>query len=1141
MNTKRTWAIFSLLFSLALVGGIYVYFSARPSADVFAVAGAGKLDTTFGEAGIVQTDFGGKNNSPQKTFLQKDGKLLVAGNSYVGRQTFLTLARYQADGRLDPTFGTDGYKIFESELPDFRMTTGVALDDDKVLLGGTIQKAGGKQGFGFIRLLPNGDLDTFGTNGLLAASLSDSNDYLQSMVLYDDKLTIIAQSVGQVVLARYHLDGSLDQTFGQEGKATIGSNKQFFPTNLFVRSDKTLIVAGAAHNTLGYDGPYVLQFDNNGLPLVSSNPIIDLSDGAYNINRYVMGADGALYGTGESANSNPAYPFQFATIKIDLTTGKLDQGFGSNGVATADFSQNAASQDLVVQTTGDLIVGGQIGTYPDVAYALVRYTPQGKLDTTFGKSGLVKTTFADHGSLTSLVLDPEDNVFAVGVTQPASYFLSGPPSSTTPETTVPVVKTNDFLIAKYLGNAVTNTSTTSAGLDANFGTNGALKYNFGNTFTSLFTRQVAVDPNNGDVVAVGGATAEKTAGDITTLSGSYVMSVLDNVGLKTTEYGRVNRLWAVQKFSDATSEMANAVAFAGRNTVVGGQIWDKDHTQGTDFYLAAFDSYKHGYTQIVTDFGLKTSQGDRSQNDEVLALRSVSQRNIVAAGKSVDPRQIAYDGAFFDDVAIAHYNLDSSLLLDTAFNGTGKLTISTKTIFPSADTVQVLISDMAIQPNGKILVLANVTNQKGYSSYALFRLQSGGTLDQAFGTNGIVQQTLEGGVDLYGYKVYSLGSDMNTDGSVIISGILETNARELALVKFNSLGVTDTGFGTSGVVSLQYDQPNVNDWAYPEVAFDGHSGKIAMGIAQGTYGSKKALTVAQYTAQGQPDTSFGSAGTGINQLILDESATIDGLAFLSNGQLLVVGTTTPGESYGWRNLIALRFAEGVVSVAKPTSVSPSATTTTTPADPVTSTSAVPPVSVTPTVTVNTLPFGKVTVVATPTVEVLPTLPPAPATPVAPIVAKSPVASAPEQPVTTSSQLVPDQKQQAAQTVTQTVTGSTTSATTTASPTPAPVQTESASDKLAKATSSAAATAAAKQMKAEAQTAYTQKLADATKKKDAAVKAAGKNTKAKAKATTQFTKDKAAATKTLAAAKKDADKKLKAKLAALKKATTKKKK
>src|SRR6266446_5298408 len=83
-----------------------------------ASAQPGSLDASFGTAGKVTTDFGGDDHGTGLV-IQSDDKLVLAGFSFNGSDYDFALARYNADGSLDNTFGITG-----------KVTTPIGSDDD---------------------------------------------------------------------------------------------------------------------------------------------------------------------------------------------------------------------------------------------------------------------------------------------------------------------------------------------------------------------------------------------------------------------------------------------------------------------------------------------------------------------------------------------------------------------------------------------------------------------------------------------------------------------------------------------------------------------------------------------------------------------------------------------------------------------------------------------------------------------------------------------------------------------------------------------------------------------------------------------------------------------------------------------------
>ncbi len=96
-----------------------------------AVAAPGDLDPSFGSSGKVTTDFGG-SDAASAVAIQPDGRIVTAGRSGSGD---FALARYNADGSLDPSFGSGG-KV-TTDFGGFDVASGVALQaDGKIIAAG---------------------------------------------------------------------------------------------------------------------------------------------------------------------------------------------------------------------------------------------------------------------------------------------------------------------------------------------------------------------------------------------------------------------------------------------------------------------------------------------------------------------------------------------------------------------------------------------------------------------------------------------------------------------------------------------------------------------------------------------------------------------------------------------------------------------------------------------------------------------------------------------------------------------------------------------------------------------------------------------------------------------------------------------
>jgi uncharacterized delta-60 repeat protein len=284
----------------------------------------GDLDTTFGTGGRVTTDFSNNSDVGRCVALQPDGKIILGGYARIGSNDNFALARYNSNGSLDTTFGTNG-----RVTTDFSNNTdqgySVALQPDgKIILGG-FTLVGSNRNFGLARYYENGSLDTtFGTNGRVTTDFSNNTDQGYSVALQPDGKIILGGyayigSNNNFALARYNSNGSLDTTFGTNGRVT---------TDFSNNNDASWSVA------LQPDGKIIL----GGYARIGSNDNFALA-------RY-------------------------------YENGSLDTTFGTNGRVTTDFSNNTdQGYSVALQPDGKIILGGYAYIGSNNNFALARYLP----------------------------------------------------------------------------------------------------------------------------------------------------------------------------------------------------------------------------------------------------------------------------------------------------------------------------------------------------------------------------------------------------------------------------------------------------------------------------------------------------------------------------------------------------------------------------------------------------------------------------------------------------------------------------------------------------------------------------------------------------------------------------------------------
>lgn len=349
------------------------------------------LDSSFGQGrGYVTTAFNeGVTFSTVK--IQSDGKIVAAGFTQ-NPNTQAIIVRYNTDGSLDTSFGTDG--IVTTNIGSITSTTvvnnlAIQSTGELVVVGFTVD--GGPTNAFIARYTASGVLDgTFGAGGIVINSFGGSSSELNGVTIQTDGSSVV---VGDVTLsgranglvARFDTAGSLDTTFGGSGFVTqlTGGNTRFKDVTL--DSSANIVVTGFASvsgqealtarytslgvldATFGTGGVVTTQIDSN--TMISSVAI----DSSGNV---------IIAGLATVSSQN-----NFLVIRY-TSAGVLDTSFNGSGSVTTLVGGASTSAEVVIQTDGKIFVTGFVIDVVDRA-AAIRYNSDGSLDTTFGSGGIV--------------------------------------------------------------------------------------------------------------------------------------------------------------------------------------------------------------------------------------------------------------------------------------------------------------------------------------------------------------------------------------------------------------------------------------------------------------------------------------------------------------------------------------------------------------------------------------------------------------------------------------------------------------------------------------------------------------------------------------------------------------------------------
>ncbi|MEW6357667.1 MAG: choice-of-anchor D domain-containing protein [Planctomycetota bacterium] len=376
---------------------------------------AGDLDLTFGIGGLVTTDFAGANDQGWDMAIQPDGKIIVAGHAITGGNRDFALARYNADGTLDATFGTGG-KVTTNFPAAWDEARAIALQPDgKIVAGGDVVL--GNRDFALVRYNADGSLDTtFGTGGKVSTDFGSGDDGIMALAVQSDG-KIVAVGYGndagkfKPAVARYNSDGTLDTTFDGDGKvvtAIYGLGNDW-GNAMALQEDGKIVVVGGAWSGAG-DHFFVVRYNTDGsldTSFSDDGKVITVPDTNAVARAVAIEPNGMIVVGG---GASPGGPANFALARYN-TDGSLDTTFGVNGIVTTDFAGGSdISYALAVQSDGKILLAGEASGY----FALARYNTDGSLDTSFGGDGKITTAIGSNAYGRGLQIDANGMIVVAG-------------------------------------------------------------------------------------------------------------------------------------------------------------------------------------------------------------------------------------------------------------------------------------------------------------------------------------------------------------------------------------------------------------------------------------------------------------------------------------------------------------------------------------------------------------------------------------------------------------------------------------------------------------------------------------------------------------------------------------------------------
>lgn len=715
---------------------------------------------------------------------------------------------------FDQEFGTNG--VAELTLPNMESTTAVteAVEDSSGRLLGLLEIDGSR--VAVVRLLSNGSIDTtFGESGRSQIfDLSQASMQVQA----DGKILVAGYVPGKVLpeifITRITTTGLVDTSFGSNGSKTIGS----FPGKMLSSTSRLLFRHDAINEAiyLGFHSPTTLQpstahyiftfmsMTQNGetrydwardgsrevAPWTGSGPASSIL-----LDMQVL-SDGSLIAVGSSFNSNSDK--QITLIKL-TDGGWLDWSFDGpsgdgNGLVKVNFATESEAHMSALLPLGDgsFYLAGTAGTlYTGPRYyGMAKFASDGTPDSSFSSDGFALTqlpTDADTAFVSSVDLLQNGNiVFPVDVNNGTGY------ATFTPSGDVPTTSN----CTTCLWNPSNNTVRTH----------------------NLLVNSV------GNVLIVGiNTTDRRFFAKLFTSSGNG-----DN-SFQTPDVRFYFPRWSVESYKSIPQTDGSIIVLASAENESGIQrgvifkltsagVMDQQFGLGGYSFLNPVQEDRFFY---VSDVAVQ-------QDGKILAVGSVEDNNYQAA--------------------LRLWRLNSDGSVDNTF-GTNGLVITTD------QTANLYSATLAIQSNGKVLL--GVERRENNSTLPwLYRYLPNGTLDPSFtdtnGFQGGIQPTNNEGEGWGAFVFPSPNGAMYFTSKTTIN--LQTH---VSLMRLQSDGSPDQSFGTNGRRTWNESDSNAIDWIYDLAVYD--NGKVMLLGVEDEPSPERSVLV-RLNSDGTDDTTFNSTG-----------------------------------------------------------------------------------------------------------------------------------------------------------------------------------------------------------------------------------------------------------------------------------------
>ncbi|MCJ8270495.1 MAG: tandem-95 repeat protein, partial [Psychrosphaera sp.] len=300
------------------------------------------LDTSFGASGTAGSNaFASRSADLPKAALLQSGKLIVAGSSGITNKV-ITLTRFNTDGTIDRTFGTQG--VTNTDFYD-----NTSWSEDAVAVA----------------------IDSSG-------KIVVAGNHFFNITSY-------------AFAARYSADGVLDTSFNSQGFHVDSEAGAIIVTDMKIDAIGNILLSG----TDGSDFK-IIKFTSNGFSHVDLS--LDFAGGTDAASSIVIQSDGKAVLTGSATNGAFGSDFAAARFNIDPTFG-LDTTYGTAGKLVVDMGTSSADiawDSIITSLDAVVVAGSTVNASSQKDMAMMKINSSGSLDTGFAGGDHVQGRLGPH-------------------------------------------------------------------------------------------------------------------------------------------------------------------------------------------------------------------------------------------------------------------------------------------------------------------------------------------------------------------------------------------------------------------------------------------------------------------------------------------------------------------------------------------------------------------------------------------------------------------------------------------------------------------------------------------------------------------------------------------------------------------------